>query len=172
LILRRKQLARQLEAERNRRRRAPQLVVEEPAVRASIDRHLAHLRAEIDQLEAIIEQRLAADPARQQRAALLASAPGVGKLTSASLIALVPELGRLDGKQAAALVGVAPFARDSGQLRGKRKIEGGRGQPRALLDVKRHPELTPHVASPSDVTDGLVSFRIVHGVHRGAPRIA
>lgn len=128
LVLRRKQLAGQLEAERNRRRRS-----EEPVVRASIDRHLAHLRAEIDQLEAIIEQRLAADPARQQRAMLLASAPGVGKLTSASLIALVPELGGLDGKQAAALVGLAPFARDSGQMRGKRKVQGGRSQPRALL---------------------------------------
>ena len=128
LVLRRKQLAGQLEAERNRARR-----VEDPAVQASIERHLAYLRAEIEQLERIIEQRIAADSAQQERAALLSSAPGVGMVTSSSLIALVPELGQLDGKQAAALVGGAPFARDSGLMRGKRKIQGGRGEARAVL---------------------------------------
>jgi transposase len=128
LVLRRKQLSSQLEAERNRRRR-----VEEPIVRASIDRHLDYLRAEIQKLEATIEQRIETDPACLERATRLASVPGIGKITSAGLVALVPELGRLDGKQAAALVGVAPFARDSGLMRGKRTIRGGRGQPRAVL---------------------------------------
>lgn len=128
LVLRRKQLAGQLEAERNRRRR-----IEEPVVRASIDGHLAWLRTEIEQLEATIEQRIAADPAQETRATLLTSAPGVGSVTSSSLVALVPELGQLDNKQAAALVGLAPFAKDSGLTRGKRKIQGGRGQARAVL---------------------------------------
>lgn len=128
LVLRRKQLAGQLEAERNRRRR-----IEEPVVRASIDGHLAWLRTEIEQLEATIEQRIAADPAQETRATLLTSAPGVGSVTSSSLVALVPELGQLDNKRAAALVGLAPFAKDSGLTRGKRKIQGGRGQARAVL---------------------------------------
>jgi transposase len=128
LVLRRKQLAGQLEAERNRARR-----IEEPAVRASIKRHLAWLRAEIDKLEATIAERIAADPAQETRATLLTSAPGIGTVTSSSLIALVPELGQLDNKQVAALVGLAPFARDSGLMRGKRTIQGGRGEARAVL---------------------------------------
>jgi transposase len=128
LVLRRKQLAGQLEAERNRARR-----IEEPAVRASIERHLAWLRAEIDKLEATIAERIAADPAQETRATLLTSAPGIGTVTSSSLIALVPELGQLDNKQVAALVGLAPFARDSGLMRGKRTIQGGRGEARAVL---------------------------------------
>lgn len=128
LVLRRKQLAGQLEAERNRALRS-----EEPVVQASIERHLAYLRTEIDKLEATIEQRIAADPAQQERATLLGSAPGVGTVTSSSLVALVPELGQLDNKQVAALVGLAPFAKDSGLTRGKRKIQGGRGQARAVL---------------------------------------
>ena len=70
----------------------------------------------------------------RQRAALLRSVPGIGALTAASLLALLPELGRLDGKAVASLAGVAPFARDSGLMKGRRTIWGGRktGPHRAL----------------------------------------
>ena len=69
----------------------------------------------------------------RERAALLASVPGVGKVTIATLIGLLPELGQLDRRAVAALVGVAPFARDSGLMKGRRTIWGGRAQVRAVL---------------------------------------
>ena len=72
--------------------------------------------------------------ATRERAALLVSVPGIGALTAASLLALLPELGRLDGKAVASLAGVAPFARDSGLMRGRRTISGrGRKPVRAVL---------------------------------------
>ena len=77
--------------------------------------------------------RLEALAATRERAALLTSVPGIGALTAASLLALLPELGRLDGKAVASLAGVAPFARDSGLMRGRRTIWGGRKPVRAAL---------------------------------------
>ncbi|MGH2395354.1 MAG: transposase, partial [Candidatus Limnocylindria bacterium] len=127
-VVRRRQLAELLEGERNRARRA-----EETVVRASIEAHLGWLRAQLADLEEHIRDRLVADPIWRERAELLASVPGVGAVTSASLIGLLPELGRVDGKAIAALVGVAPFARDSGLMKGRRTIWGGRPQVRAVL---------------------------------------
>ena len=69
----------------------------------------------------------------RERAVLLASVPGVGEVTVATLLGLLPELGQLDRRAIAALVGVAPFARDSGLLKGRRTIWGGRAQVRAVL---------------------------------------
>ena len=77
--------------------------------------------------------RLEASPLWRERAALLASVPGVGKVTIATLIGLLPELGQLDRRAVAALVGVAPFARDSGLMTGRRTIWGGRAHVRAVL---------------------------------------
>jgi transposase len=128
LVLRRRQLAEAIEGERNRARRA-----EEPAVLASIVAHLGWLQAALSALEGQIEARLESNPAWRDRAALLASVPGVGKVTVATLLGLLPELGQLDRRAIAALVGVAPFARDSGLMRGRRTIWGGRGPVRAVL---------------------------------------
>jgi transposase len=128
LVLRRRQLAQQLEAEHNRARRT-----EEPAVLASIEAHLDWLGQAVGDLERAIEQRLEASPWWRERAALLASVPGVGKVTVATLLGLLPELGQLDRRAAAALVGVAPFARDSGLMKGRRTIWGGRAPVRAVL---------------------------------------
>jgi transposase len=78
---------------------------------------------------------------------LLRSAPGVGDVTTATLLARLPELGSLDRKKIAALVGVAPFNRDSGRFNGKRAIWGGRGDVRtvlymsSLVAVRRNPSL-------------------------------
>jgi transposase len=72
-------------------------------------------------------------PVWREKEDLLRSVPGVGKTTSVILLAYLPELGTLDRKQIAALVGVAPFSRDSGGSRGTRRIWGGRGQVRAVL---------------------------------------
>jgi transposase len=128
LVLRRRQLAQVVEAEHNRARRT-----EEPAVLASIEAHLDWLQTALAQLEGQIDARLEASPLWRERAALLASVPGVGKVTVATLLGLLPELGKLDRRAVAALVGVAPFARDSGLLKGRRTIWGGRVQVRAVL---------------------------------------
>ena len=128
LVLRRRQLAQLVEAEHNRARRT-----EEPAVLASIEAHLGWLQTAIAELEDQIDARLESNPAWQERAALLASAPGVGKVTVATLLGLLPELGQLDRRAVASLVGVAPFARDSGLMKGRRTIWGGRAPVRAVL---------------------------------------
>ncbi len=128
LVLRRRQLVALRDAERSRRRR-----IAEPALLRSLDDHLAWLTAEIETIEAAMAVRLEALAATRERAALLISVPGIGMLTAASLLALLPELGRLDGKAVASLAGVAPFARDSGVMRGRGTIWGGRKPVRAVL---------------------------------------
>ncbi len=128
LVLRRRQLAQLLEAEHNRARRS-----EDPVVLASIEAHLGWLKTALAELENQIDGHLARHPVWQERAALLASVPGVGKVTVATLLALLPELGQLDRRAIAALVGVAPFARDSGLMKGRRTIWGGRAPVRAVL---------------------------------------
>ena len=130
LVLRRRQLARLVEAERNRARR-----VEDGVVRASIEAHLCWLEQALSELERALETRLESNLAWGERAGLLASVPGVGKVTVATLIGLLPELGQGSGKAVASLVGLAPFARDSGLMRGRRTIWGGRRQVREGLSM-------------------------------------
>jgi transposase len=127
LLDRRRQLAELLLAERNRLRTA------RPVVQPGIERHLEWLRAELAALERELAERIAADPTWQAKATLLQSVPAVGPVLATTLLARLPELGRLNRKQIAALVGVAPHARDSGTLRGKRTIWGGRPEVRAAL---------------------------------------
>lgn len=102
-------------------------------ITASLERHLAWLDAEIKAVERAIRRLLAAEAelSRQQR--LLQTAPGIGPVAAVTLIALLPELGRRSAKTIAALAGLAPFNRDSGQLRGRRAIRGGRKRVRDAL---------------------------------------
>lgn len=123
LLIRRKQLLKMLTAERNRLRRAP------VHLRSGIEEHIAWLEGKLRELEG----RIAQVRHFHKRQELLESVPGVGPVTSATLVAFLPELGKLSGKEIAALVGVAPFNRDSGKLRGRRAVWGGRGQVRAAL---------------------------------------
>ena len=95
--------------------------------------HLQALDRRVTALNAALEAALAADPALQRRAEILRSIPGLGPANAASLVAAMPELGRLDRRAAAALLGVAPWANDSGQHQGKRRVRGGRRAPRTLL---------------------------------------
>ena len=94
---------------------------------------LAHLDEQIAGLEAAIREVIAADEEQAERFHILTSIPGVGVVTAAALLCWMPELGRLGRRQAAALIGVAPFANDSGQHRGARHIRGGRRRPRDVL---------------------------------------
>jgi len=99
----------------------------------SINQHIAWLDKRIDEIDGKLTAALQASPVWQAHEKLLRSIPGIGKVTVFTLTALLPELGRLNRKQIAALVGLAPFACDSGRYRGKRRIFGGRADVRAVL---------------------------------------
>ena len=101
--------------------------------RKSIQRVLKLLNGQIDQLDAAIAERIRSDDDWRQKAELLKSVPGVGDVTSASLVAELPELGRLNRQAISALVGLAPFNRDSGSFAGRRSIWGGRASVRSVL---------------------------------------
>jgi len=128
LVARRRQVIEMIIAERHRRRMASQRRV----IRA-IERHLALLQAELSELEGDIDGAIRKSPAWQADADLLARVPGIGKATLRTLIAELPELGHLNRRKIAALVGAAPINRDSGTLRGRRTIAGGRPAVRTAL---------------------------------------
>ena len=121
LVARRRQVIEMIGAEKNRRRLAGQ-----PRVLKAIDRHVDLLQAELSELDRDIDGAIRKSPAWQADADLLASVPGVGKATLRTLIAELPELGRLDRRKIAALVGGAPINRDSGLARRRKTIAGGR----------------------------------------------
>lgn len=127
LVARRRQVVEMLTAEKNRRGQAP------PAIQADITTHIAWLEARLKRLEKELGQHLKQSPLWRAQDDLLQSAPGVGPVLSRTLLADLPELGTLDRKQIAALVGVAPLNRDSGTLRGARTCWGGRAAVRAVL---------------------------------------
>ena len=101
--------------------------------RPSLERHIAWLTAEIKELEAAREALIREDPELARLARLLRTIPGIGPVAAATLLALMPELGSLTPKAAAALAGLAPFNVDSGRMRGKRTIRGGRRRVRKAL---------------------------------------
>ena len=128
LVSRRRQLVAMRTQERNRRRQvSSELVV------AQIDDHLALLGRQVAQLDQDIAALLQDHTVWQTQAKLLRSIPGVGPVLVSTLIAQLPELGHASPKVIAALAGVAPYNRDSGQWRGKRSVWGGRRQLRAAL---------------------------------------
>ncbi|MEZ4726077.1 MAG: IS110 family transposase [Caldilineaceae bacterium] len=127
LIGRRRQLVEILVAEQNRQRIAL------PKAQPSLERHITWLEAELGDIEGALQILIRETPAWCERDDLLQGVPGVGMVTSTSLLALLPELGQLSHKQIAALVGVAPFNADSGQHKGKRMIWGGRAEVRSVL---------------------------------------
>ena len=128
LVVRRRQLLALQTAESNR--------LEQTAVKLaakSIRHVLDLLRKELKKLDAEIARLIADDDDWRNKSELLQTVPGVGPATSASLVAELPELGKLNRQQIASLVGLAPFSRDSGQSRGRRSIWGGRGAVRCAL---------------------------------------
>ena len=127
LLTRRRQILAMLVAEQQR------LGTAALALRPRIEAHIAWLRQERDDLDAALRRQVRESPAWRADDALLQSVPGVGPVLATTLIAELPELGHLDRKQIAALVGVAPLNCESGILRGRRIIWGGRAQVRAAL---------------------------------------
>ena len=127
LVVRRRQLVETRATEQARKHLA------KGRVRASIESLIAHLTQQIDELDEQLQQLVEEHPAWHKHDELLQSVQGVGDVTSATMIALLPELGTLNRKQISALVGVAPLNRDSGRKQGKRQIWGGRAAVRAGL---------------------------------------
>lgn len=128
LVARRRQIVEMLVAERQRAARAAA-----KALKQSIARLVAALEKELARLDTDLDDRIRASPVWRAKDELLRSAPGVGPAVSRVLIADLPELGRLDRREIAGLVGLAPFTRQSGQWRGKSFIGGGRSQVRTML---------------------------------------
>ena len=141
LLARRRQVSGILVAEKNRLGRAT------PEVRPRLEAHISWLKQELDDLDTDLRQRIQHSPVWREKDDLLRSVPGVGPQVSLTLLAYLPELGTLNRKQIAALVGVAPFNRDSGPHRGKRSVWGGRATVRstlymgALVASRRNPVL-------------------------------
>ena len=127
LLVRRRQLEEMLKAEKNRLRTI------QPSVQGSIQRIITCLQSEKKAVEEQIHMYLTEQKEWQAERQILESAPGVGPVTTATLLADLPELGKLDGKKIAALVGVAPMNHDSGRKRGYRKTKGGRADVRSVL---------------------------------------
>lgn len=127
LVTRRRQVINILTAEKNRRSTTHGLIGQR------LEAHITWLEEERLALEEEISQFIQSSPVWQEKEALLQSVPGVGPVTSFTLLAELPELGTLSRQKIAALAGLAPFNKDSGPRRGKRRIFGGRAGVRSVL---------------------------------------
>ena len=127
LVGRRRQLLEMLGMEKNR------LSTAHLAVRSQVLRTVRWLESELERCEDDSDTALKSSGVWREKVELLESVPGIGRTSALSLIATLPELGTLNRRQIAALVGVAPFNRDSGKLKGRRSVWGGRAPTRATL---------------------------------------
>jgi transposase len=128
LVARRRQIVEMLQAERQRQMRATVR-----SLKKSLARLIAALEKELNELDGEIDGMVRASPAWREKEDLLASVPGVGPMTARTLIGELPELGTLDRKRIASLVGLAPYTRQSGHWKGKSMIGGGRKTVRSAL---------------------------------------
>lgn len=127
LLTRRRQLLEMLTAEKNR------LTTSSKPVQRRLEAHIRWLTAELRRVDRELDDAIEQHPVWRLQEDLLRSMPGVGRVLSRTLLADLPELGCLNRKQIAALVGVAPLNRDSGALRGRRQVWGGRAPVRTVL---------------------------------------
>jgi transposase len=127
LVARRRQIVEMIGSERQREKRA------NPRIKKSISRLVKALERELSSVDTDIDDAVRSSPAWREKEDLLSSVPSIGPVISRTLIAELPELGSLDRKQIAALAGLAPFTRQSGQWRGRSFIGGGRASVRTAL---------------------------------------
>ena len=127
LVRRRLQLVEMLTAEKSRMRLAT------PTVLQHIEETMAYLRRQLKTVEQELDRAIGANAAWQAQDKLLQGTKGVGRVLAVTMLAELPELGHLDRKEIASLVGVAPFNQDSGRRRGQRRVSGGRPKVRAAL---------------------------------------
>lgn len=141
LWVRRRQLIGMLTAENNRLASAPR------SIRQEIRQHITWLQKRLSRTDKDLDQAIRQSPVWREKDNLIQSVPGIGQTMSVTVCAALPELGRLTHKQITALVGIAPYAKDSGQMRGKRVICGGRSRVRstlymcALVAIRHNPVL-------------------------------
>jgi transposase len=128
ICTRRRQLVAMLSAEKNRLH-TPRRKKSDP----KIQKHIHWLEKEISQLEKDLDQRIRSSPAWCEKDDLLRTCKGIGPITTHTMLSCLPELGTLSGRQIAALVGVAPFNDDTGKHKGRRHVQGGRLDVRAVL---------------------------------------
>ena len=133
LLTRRRQLIEMLSAERNRLGQT--LGSKTKLVKKSLKSHISYLERELRVSDTELADMIHSSALWRERDDLLQSVPGVGRVVSLTLLAELPELGRLNRKEIAKLVGVTPLARDSGTMRGKRMVYGGRASVRAALYI-------------------------------------
>ena len=131
LVTRRRQLVEMLQAEKNRLGQA--IGRPQRATKKSLKKHIAYLERELAMADSDLQTLVRESPVWRERDDLLQSVPGVGPVVARTLLAELPELGHLDRRAIAKLVGVAPLNRDSGTWRGRRTIHGGRASVRAVL---------------------------------------
>jgi len=127
LLTRRRQLIDMITAERNRLGFAPK------SLHPGLHKHIRWLQRELEGVDRDLDKSIQASPLWRARDDLLQSVPSVGPVTSRTMIGAVPELGTLNRRAIAKLIGLAPFAHDSGRFRGKRRIRGGRADVRKVL---------------------------------------
>jgi transposase len=127
MVARRRQLIEMLTAEKNRLR------VAQASVRPSIREHIVWLEERLSGIDRDLKAAVQGSPAWREKEELFRSVPGIGPVLSMTLLAQLPELGRLNRKEIAALVGVAPLNNDSGRFRGRRTVWGGRSEVRGAL---------------------------------------
>jgi transposase len=127
LLTRRRQIIDMLTAEKNRRHST------RVSLRPRLQKHIDWLNDEVKALDEEIDRFIKNSPIWKEKEELLRSVPGVGPVTSATMLAALPELGTLNRQKIAALVGVAPVNKDSGRKRGKRRVFGGRAVVRSVL---------------------------------------
>lgn len=127
LLARRRQLLTMSTMEKNRAHIMPK------TLRPDIQRHVRHIEQQIAKLDRVLDQKIEAEQDWRDKRAIMLSMPGIGPAVVNTLLGDLPELGQLSNKQIAALTGVAPYNRDSGALRGKRRIRGGRHSVRTIL---------------------------------------
>lgn len=127
LLARRRQLLELTTMEKNRVQIMPRFL------QADIRRHILHLQRQLEKLDRLLDTLVEQEQSWQEKRAIMLSMPGIGNVVVNTLLGDLPELGRLGNKQIAALTGVAPYNRDSGKLKGKRRIRGGRASVRTIL---------------------------------------
>jgi transposase len=127
LVTRQRQVQQMITAEKNR------MGTVAKALRPRIQAHIDWMDQEMKAIGSELEEAIKKSPVWQEKVELYSSTPGIGEKTAQRLVAQLPELGLLDGKQISALVGAAPFPRDSGVFRGQRRIRGGRASVRCAL---------------------------------------
>lgn len=127
LLTRRSQIVDMITAENNRLSSARGRIAKQ------IRQHITWLKKRLDEADHDLDDEVKRSPIWQHQLELLTSVPGVGRVTAIALLAQLPELGSLSRRQVSALVGVCPYSRDSGSMRGRRTIWGGRAAVRAKL---------------------------------------